>query len=133
MSRYSREQKTLLEKERALMDDNERAQRAMCRRFGVEYFASSGGLKVGIARNVRDGLLPLNGLRHAPSDDTTGWFIWAGGEPSDAPDFFVPLHVAHLVDWCPAAIPFLGLPPGWRFQVANEHQDAWEDRSLLEL
>ena len=76
--------------------------------------------------------MPINGLRHPIQGDTTGWYIWAGGEPSTAPDFFQPVHVAHLVEWCPLALKFLGLPPGWRFQVADGHEDVWEDPTLLE-
>ncbi|WP_434048948.1 MULTISPECIES: immunity protein Imm33 domain-containing protein [Sorangium] len=26
---------------------------------------------------------------------------------------------------------FLGLPPGWRFLIADEHEDVWKDPSLL--
>src|SRR5262249_4805049 len=33
------------------------------------------------------------------------------------PNFFVPLHVSHLAEWCPAALKFLGLAPGWRFLI----------------
>ena len=36
----------------------------------------------------------------------------AGGEPSDDPAFFEPLHVKHLAEWCPDVIPHLQLPPG---------------------
>jgi hypothetical protein len=75
-------------------------------------------LKVGIARNVREGLQPLNGLRINPSSDTTGWYFWAGQEKSDDPDFFLPLHVEHLKTWCPEVLPYLSLPPGWRFLIA---------------
>lgn len=78
-------------------------------------------------------MLPLNGLRHAADGDTIGWYIWAGEELSQDPDFFEPVHVAHLAELCPAALPFLGLPPGWRFLVAGEHVDVWEDRSLLDV
>jgi hypothetical protein len=28
---------------------------------------------------------------------------------------------------------FLGLPPGWRFLIAGEHEDVWEDPSLLNV
>lgn len=108
-------------------------QRALCECYGVDFFAAPQYLKVGVSRNVRDRLLPINGLRHLPEGDTTGWYIWAGEELSDDPDFFVPLHVEHLIDWCPDAIRFLGLPPGWRFLVADNHEDVWEDRSLLEV
>ena len=87
--------------------------------------------EVGIARNVLEGVLPINGLRHPPAGDTTGWYIWAGEELSDDPDFFVPLHVAHLDKWCPVAVRFLGLPPGWRFLVAGDYVDVWEDPTLL--
>ena len=106
-------------------------QRQFCDLHGVDFVAAPSHLKVGIARNVRDSLLPINGLRHRPEGDTTGWYIWAGEEFSDAPDFFVPLHVEHLADWCPDAIRFLGLPPGWRFLVADGYEDVWEDQSLL--
>jgi hypothetical protein len=86
---------------------------------------------VGIARNVRDGLLPIHGLRVRPEPGTTGWFIWAGGEMSPDADFFVPLHVGHLDAWCPSVIKFLGLPPGWRFLVAGDYEDVWADPGLL--
>jgi hypothetical protein len=107
-------------------------QRLLCLKYNAGFFPSPIHLKVGIARNVREGLLPLNGLRHAPDGDTTGWYIWAGGEPSSDADFFVPLHVEHLAEWCPAVLPFLGLPPGWRFLVAGDHEDVWQDSSLLD-
>jgi hypothetical protein len=111
---------------------SEEQQREVCRKYKTIWVATRSDLKLGIAQNVRDGLLPINGLRHTPVGDTTGWYIWAGGEPCDDPDFFVPLHVAHLGDWCPAVIPYLGLPPGWRFLIAPDHEDVWEDASLLE-
>lgn len=116
-----------------MLDEVIRAQRALCRRHGAEFVPAPHDRKVGVAWNVRDGLLPLNGMRHPPEGDTTGWYLWAGEELSDDPDVFVPLHVAHLVDWCPDAIRFFGLPPGWRFLVAGDHEDVWEDPSLLEI
>lgn len=109
----------------------EKAQQLTCRRFGADYYASPPHLKVGIAENVRTGLLPVNGLRHRPTSDTTGWFIWAGEDLADSQDFFVPLHVEHLDDWCPQVIQYLGLAPGWRFLIASEYEDVWYDESLL--
>lgn len=113
--------------------NNDIQQRALCERYGTDYSPLPNGMQVGIARNVRDGILPVHGLRHPPAGDTTGWYIWAGGEPSDDPDFFVPLHVEHLDTWCPEAIRFLGLPPGWRFLVAGDYEDVWRDSSLLNV
>ena len=105
----------------------------ICRRFQVDPVSAPDDLKVGIALNVRTGLLPINGLRHPPRDDTTGWYIWAGGEPSDNPNFFEPLHVKHLVEWCPEVLPYLQLPPGWRFLIAPGVEAVWQDPTLLEV
>lgn len=110
-----------------------RQQIELCQRYGAEFAPSPSHLKVGIALNVREGVLPVNGLRHPPEGDTTGWYIWAGDEPGDAPDYFLPLHVEHLPEWCPDAMRFLGLPPGWRFLFAPGSEDVWRDPSLLNV
>ncbi len=112
------------------MDALER-QLVVCRKYGASHYPAPANLKVGIAENVKRGLQPLNGLRHPPAADTTGWYLWAGEELSTAPDFFLPLHVAHLESWCPEAIPYLGLPPGWRFLLAPGYEDVWYDANLL--
>ena len=104
----------------------------ICDSYGSPYVESPAILKVGISKNVKDGIFPVNGLRHPPEGDTTGWYIWAG-DYSDDPDFFVPLHVMHLKDWCPEIIKFLGLSPGWRFLAAPNHEDVWEDSSFLDI
>ncbi|QOV92480.1 immunity protein Imm33 domain-containing protein [Humisphaera borealis] len=111
----------------ALMD----RQRQICQKYKSEFMAAPLDLKVGISRSVRDGVLPIHGLRIRPAHGTTGWFVWAGGEMLQAPDFFVPLHVEHLQEWCPIIIPFLGLAPGWRFLIADGHEDVWFDGELL--
>jgi hypothetical protein len=108
-------------------------QQAICQKYGALWVASPDHLKVGVARNVRTDLQPLNGMRHPPQGDTTGWYNWAGEELSVAPDFFEPVHVAHLAEWCPSALRFLGLPPGWRFLTAGDYVDIWEDPKLLNV
>lgn len=107
-------------------------QAAMCRKFNVRPVVVSGDAVVGVASNVRDGVWPLNGLRHRPEGGSSGWFIWAGEELSDAPGFFMPLHLSHLQEWCPAVLPYLGLPPSFRFLIAPDYEDVWEDAALLE-
>jgi hypothetical protein len=106
-------------------------QRRVCERFGVVFVPSPPHLKVGIAEDARSRLRPLNGLRHVPEGDTTGWYIWAGESLSRDADYFQPLHVAHLDERCPAVIPYLGLPPGWRFLLAENYEDVWFDPDLL--
>jgi hypothetical protein len=107
-------------------------QKTVCSRHGVLPEPPGGDEKVGIALGTL-GRVPLNGLRHASEGDTCGWYIWAGeGEPSDADDFFQPLHVHHLWERCPEVLPYLALPPGWRFLIAPGYEDVWYDPALLE-
>ena len=88
-------------------------------------------LKLGISADFFLGKLPLNGLRHLPEDGTCGWFLWAGQELSSSPGFFQPMHVKHLFERCPRVLPYLALPPGWRFLIADSYEDIWQDDSLL--
>ena len=108
-------------------------QRRVCERYSAWFAPVQSHLKVGVARNVREGVLPINGLRHPPKGDMTGWYIWAGEDLSENPDFFQPLHVEHLREWCPAIQKFLGLPAGWRFLIADNYEDVWFDKNLLEI
>lgn len=113
-------------------DDLELQQRraALAVAHGDAPVPAPGDQKVGIALNARSGLLPINGVRHAPVAGTSGWYIWAGEELSKEDDFFVPLHVCHLDEWCPAVLPYLELPPGWRFLIAPGNEDIWFDPDL---
>ena len=105
----------------------------LCKKYRVEFLPPSSLTKVGIAINIRDGILPLNGLRHPIEGETNGWYLWAGEEFSYSEDFFLPLHVEHLVDWCPKVIKFLALPPGWRFLTDGQFDDVWFDENLLNI
>lgn len=105
---------------------------AICRRYGVRPVDPDPQHKVGISQSALDGIQPLNGLRHHPEAGTSGWYIWGGpGEPGKAPDFFLPMHMSHLSEKCADVVPYLCLPPGWRFLIAPGHEDVWEDASLL--
>lgn len=70
-------------------------------------------------------------MRHPPEGGTCGWYIWGGTRLGEETDFFQSLHVAHLSERCPKANRFLGLPPGWRFLVADGQEEVWFDESLL--
>lgn len=105
-------------------------QQEICDRFGSPVFAPSASEIVGMALNVKSGVMPLNGLRHPPVAGASGWYIWAG-EYNAADDFFKPLHVSHIGSWAPAIEPYLALAPGWRFLIADDYQDVWFDKNLL--
>lgn len=108
-------------------------QKKICKVHGTNFLPPEAYSKVGIALNVKNGILPINGLRHESVGTTNGWYIWAGEELSSNDDFFQPLHVEHLQEWCPEIIKFLALPPGWRFIISNNYEDVWFDESLLEI
>jgi hypothetical protein len=114
------------------VDANEWASvhRSVCARYGAPHVPFDFALKVGISVSVREKAVPVHGLRHRLDGDTSGWYIWSG-ELSEDPNFFVPLHARHLVDWQPRILQYLGLPPGWRFLWAPDHEDVWEDPMLL--
>jgi|SRR6478609_7715696 len=106
----------------------------ICERLGARPRPPTGSDKVGMAlATLADS--PLHGLRHAPGEGTCGWYIWGVEVESDKQDanFFSPLHVAHLHEVCPAVLPYLTLPPGWRFLIAAGHEDVWEDPELAGL
>lgn len=115
------------------MTQRDEIQTAMAHRHGVEPMPSLSGEKCGVSSNVRSlpRVWPLNGVRHGPTADTSGWYVWAGEELSQSPDFFLPLHVEHLGEWCPEIEPYLALPPGWRFLIAPGYEDVWFDPDIL--
>lgn len=108
-------------------------QKAICEKYRAQFIPAPEFLKVGISLNVKENLQPINGLRHPLEGDTSGWYIWAGEQFSEDPNFFVPLHIEHLPDWCPQVIKYLGLAPGWRFLIAPGYEDVWEDKNLLSI
>ena len=118
---------------RAMLESHLFQQKSICERFGAEFVAAPPDLNLGISLTAKERNLPINGLRHPPEKDTTGWYIWGGDECSDDRGFFEPLCVKHLHDWCPDVIPYLGLAPGWRFLIAGDHEDVWFDKTLLIL
>ena len=108
------------------------AQRAVCERVGAQPFPAPDHFIVGVGRGAGGRDRPTHGLRHPPEGDTTGWYIWTG-EYSAAADFFERFHVEHLSEICPEAVPYLALPPGWRFLVAPGYEDVWWDEGLLDV
>lgn len=108
-------------------------QKLICQKYSFDWVESLDNMKVGISKNIKDGVVPVNGLRHEIEGDTTGWYIWGGEEFSNDPNFFVPLHVEHLDRWCPQVLKYLGLPPGTRFLIKDNYEDIWEDKTLLKI
>jgi hypothetical protein len=108
-------------------------QRKICLKFGASCLLSDDRLKIGISKTFDPAQFPINGLRHPPEGDTTGWYIWSGEEFPTDDGSFVALHAFHLNDRCPEIVKYFGLGPGWRFLVAPGYEDVWFDPSLLKV
>ena len=106
-------------------------QRSICLSQKCECVPVADTDNVGIAL-ATIGLTPINGLRPV-TNGTTGWYIWCGEQLSEAPNFFPPLCVEHLLDRLPAVAEFLALRPGYRFLVHASYQDIWFDEQLLNV
>jgi hypothetical protein len=109
-----------------------RERQDICAKFDVPFVDVDQSQTMGVAENVRHNVMPINGLRLSPDGDFSGWYIWAGTNmhPEDD-DFYKPLHVSHIDNWNPLVSKYLGLAPGWRFLVAEGHEDVWFDPSIL--
>jgi hypothetical protein len=107
-------------------------QKSVCEKYGAQYVPCDANHKLGISKNFAPKNFPINGLRHPLTKGATGWYIWSGEEFSLEPDFFLPVHVAHLNEQCVEIVKYLGLPPGWRFLFAPSQEDVWFDEKLLQ-
>ncbi|MFY1827994.1 hypothetical protein ACN47A_18885 [Myxococcus fulvus] len=109
-------------------------QQRTCEKAGAAFVPPEAGMRVAVARDIREGVMPVNGLRHAVKPGGVGWFIWPGEGPlCQDDDYFVTVCVEHLDTWCPLALPFLGLPPGWRFLTDGPYVDMWFDQKIYDL
>ena len=95
-------------------------QKEICEKYNAEFMPADLDLFVAIADNVNGDSFPIHGLRLRSSGHSSGWYIWAGDDFLEDPDFFKPVHGKHLIDRCPQAVKFLALPPGYRFVVDKE-------------
>jgi hypothetical protein len=105
----------------------------ICEKYGASPLDAPPQLKAGVASNIASEVVPVNGLRHAPEGDTSGWYLWAGEELSLDSEFFRPVHIEHLSDMRPEVLKYLALPPGWRFLIAGDYEDVWYDELLLKV
>ena len=114
------------------MGNLDKLQKEVCIRNGSSFVVSEPSSKLGIALDSIK-KLPLNALRNPSEGDTCGWYIWGGEEISNEDDFFKPLHVSHISDYCPELKKYMGLAPGWRVLLAGEQEEVWFDEKLLNL
>ena len=106
-------------------------QRQTCIDHEAKYMMCHPDLRLGLAANVTTSSRQLHGVRVLPVGDACGWYIWSGDELAEPPDFFIPLRAQSLETWAPLALPYLGLPPGWRFSLSEDGVKVWQDTTLF--
>ena len=109
---------------------NQDSQKVICHKYNSPLVSVSPDLKIGLALDSLKNT-PIYGVRLKPENGTEGWYIW-GGEYSDDPAFFQPVHISHIKDIIPLVIPYLALAPGYKFIIDQEgYEDVWLDETLL--
>jgi hypothetical protein len=101
----------------------EELQRLLCERTEVEFTPPAPGSIVWVALQTMD-RLPIRGVRHLPTETASGWYIFAGDEWSDDPNFYQPLGVEGLAQYCQPVLQLLALPPGWWFHTGGPRDRA---------
>jgi hypothetical protein len=114
-----------------MTDGDDLLQRRTCRLYAADFVESAPDSGIRISADARPGAWPLNGLRYLPDGGGSGWYIWSGETLSPDPDFFEEHRVSDISALLPAILPYVGLPPGWRFLLAEDHEDVWYDAALL--
>lgn len=105
----------------------------VCKKYGAEYVPIQGSSRLGVSRAIRSEGRPINGLRHSPHGNMSGWYIYGGISPmSTEVDYFDAYHVDHLPELLSPILNLLGLPPGWRFLWAEGYLDVWYDPQLVD-
>lgn len=113
---------------------NQKAQMAVCLKYGAPFIPPTLDSVVGVSVNVtQPNLWPLNGLRHPPEGRTCGWYIWRGENFSNDAAFFKPVKLLELLPKVADLDRYLALAPGWRFLFAPGSEDVWSDQGLLDV
>ncbi|MEG0880153.1 MAG: hypothetical protein RSF79_06930 [Janthinobacterium sp.] len=98
-------------------------QRRICEKFGLPVQAPEPMVALAIDSLAQS---PIYGTRVVlPDNGTISWFIHCG-EHDAAPDFYQPLHAAHLHEMLPQVLDYLALPSGAKFILDREgYEDVW--------
>jgi len=112
-------------------DAHSDAQRKVCERHGSPVIYPDEHMKIGVALQTK-GRQPIRGRRYKPENGTEGWYIYAGDDTSEDPDFYKPVHIVHLHEIWPELIPYLALAPGYGFVIDDEgYEDIWYEPDIV--
>jgi len=110
-------------------------QKSLCDKLKTTWIPIGMNSLIAINDSIFTPIQPINGLRHPTQGKLEGWYLWSGGEiPQTDNSFFEPLHAGHLLTERQIVLKYLGLPPGWRFQIDDKgYEDIWFDSSILTI
>jgi hypothetical protein len=99
-------------------------QKRICAKYGAAFCSCAADERAGVARQTL-ARAPIYGARKKNEDGSASWYIWAGPHSSEA-DFYQPVCAGHLDELLPIVLPYLALPPGYRFIIDREgFEDVW--------
>jgi hypothetical protein len=104
----------------------------ICRLYSENYSPVEDDQTVGISK-INQKLYPINGERTKIIGIFSGWMIWFGSEIPQGKTNFESMCKVHLKNKIPLIIPYLSLPPGYRFMIDDKgFEDIWYDEKLLD-
>ena len=110
------------------MEPIEQRQREMCKRYAAECVVPRDDQMCAVSAGVLEGD-PVQGVRYRAPSHMSGWYLTTSRYDGDHRSLRVE-HVAHVVDRRPDVAAFLGLPPGYRFDVGGGTAEAWFDAAV---
>ena len=110
-------------------------QKEICKGLQAKWVPVDKNSLIGFNESIFSSRQPVNGLRHPKHGQIDGWYLWSGEEiPQSDDNFFQPIYVKHLIEKRPLVLKYLGLPPGWRFQIDDSgYEDIWFDKAILDI
>ncbi len=112
-------------------DANSVLQMQVCERLKVDFVGSPAENMIGLGEPFDAACGSVHGLRRQINANETGWYIWTGDYVQEDVGFFYFVRVEEFSSLCPAAVPYLGLAPGWRFTIKPGKLDVRFDRTLV--
>lgn len=104
------------------------AQRKLCEKYGVMFSPCAPEDRAGVAVATLQ-QEPIYGVRKKNPDGSSSWYVW-GGPHSPSSDFYQPLCASHLLELLPFAVPYLGLPPDYKFIIDHSgYEDVWKEEA----
>jgi hypothetical protein len=106
-----------------------RDQMMLCTKYGVEFCPIGADRLVAVTPRALDDHSPLEGGRHEPDGDMSGWFLTGSDFAGNVSDFQI-LHLYHVTSKRPELAKFLALPEGYLFRLRGNEEHVGKIKSI---